>query len=545
MRQLLIVFLFVSCFAPGASPQSYAIKPQVSDGIQFVSPNGTDSNDGLSYGSAKLTISAAYSALPSSGGTINVSGSGVSWPNLTGASAASLNHLRIECDPNTSITVARNMSVRLTGSYQTIDDCYFTGPGTTTSTSAPILLEGSWQTVIRDTFSAFDASTGEVYLNGATHAIISHNRFFNNVTDEVFGENNTTHVVVADNTMDGSNHASSSHNIAFHSTTPSEVVSDISIIGNDIIGAGDYCVEVGGFNGNTATNISITGNTCKLGAAGVGGYSVGSAVTNFTISGNTYNSNGYATSIGGIEAASGATQGTISGNSIYFGNASSGSPISISTTYGSVSDVEVVGNSATFSWTANFPSRGACLVATDSAAYVLERISFVGNLCNMSGSTGTGSQATQGVWLQCNHSSAICTDLVVADNILLGANLSGDVPIDVERDHGTMNGIRINGNDLTNWSHGIFATANMISPSQSAMLGQVSAGYRAAALTLSSGSATFTFPNAYASVPVCTLGPTTTAFSYQVAPTTTSATVASSSRSDVAKIYIICVGDPN
>ena len=56
-------------------PTTLAIKPATSDGIQFVSANGNDSNDGLSWGTAKLTIQAANTTLATSGGTIFVSAS--------------------------------------------------------------------------------------------------------------------------------------------------------------------------------------------------------------------------------------------------------------------------------------------------------------------------------------------------------------------------------------------------------------------------------------------------------------------------------------
>ena len=48
------------------------IQPASTDSIQYVDSAGNDSNDGLSMGSAKLTIMAAYDALSSAGGTINI-----------------------------------------------------------------------------------------------------------------------------------------------------------------------------------------------------------------------------------------------------------------------------------------------------------------------------------------------------------------------------------------------------------------------------------------------------------------------------------------
>jgi hypothetical protein len=65
-----------NCAGGGTNSPSAAVKPASSDAIQYVSPNGNDSNDGLSMGTAKATILAAYNALPGTGGTIYVSGNG-------------------------------------------------------------------------------------------------------------------------------------------------------------------------------------------------------------------------------------------------------------------------------------------------------------------------------------------------------------------------------------------------------------------------------------------------------------------------------------
>jgi hypothetical protein len=49
-----------------------ALKPASGDAILYVSTAGSDANDGLSWGSAKLTINVAISALPATGGTIEI-----------------------------------------------------------------------------------------------------------------------------------------------------------------------------------------------------------------------------------------------------------------------------------------------------------------------------------------------------------------------------------------------------------------------------------------------------------------------------------------
>lgn len=58
----------------GPAFSTLAVKPQISDHLQYVSPNGNDLNDGLSIGSAKLTVYEALKALP--GGSSTTAGSG-------------------------------------------------------------------------------------------------------------------------------------------------------------------------------------------------------------------------------------------------------------------------------------------------------------------------------------------------------------------------------------------------------------------------------------------------------------------------------------
>jgi hypothetical protein len=76
-------------------------------------------------------------------------------------------------------------------------------------------------------------------------------------------------------------------------------------------------------------------------------------------------------------------------------------------------------------------------------------------------------------------------------------------------------------------------------------LNQSLAGQYAASLTLSSGTATFTYPTGYTSTPVCALGPGVTGNTYKCVPGTSSAVVTSSSGSDTSTIGIVIVGNPN
>jgi hypothetical protein len=59
-----------------SDPMTSEIKPRSSDAIQYVSPHGNEANDGLSWGTAKLTVFAACEALPGGGQSPATCGSG-------------------------------------------------------------------------------------------------------------------------------------------------------------------------------------------------------------------------------------------------------------------------------------------------------------------------------------------------------------------------------------------------------------------------------------------------------------------------------------
>jgi hypothetical protein len=61
---------------PLSDPMISEIKPRSSDAIQYVSPHGKEANDGLSWGTAKLTVFGACEALPGGGRSPATCGSG-------------------------------------------------------------------------------------------------------------------------------------------------------------------------------------------------------------------------------------------------------------------------------------------------------------------------------------------------------------------------------------------------------------------------------------------------------------------------------------
>src|SRR5580693_6820504 len=70
---LLLAFLGRS---QAAAQHVIDVRPRTSDAIEYVSPHGNDANDGLSWGTAKLTVFAACEALPGGGQSPATCGSG-------------------------------------------------------------------------------------------------------------------------------------------------------------------------------------------------------------------------------------------------------------------------------------------------------------------------------------------------------------------------------------------------------------------------------------------------------------------------------------
>lgn len=158
-----------------------ALSPAPSDAIQYVSPNGSDANDGLSMGTAKLTLTAAKTALPANGGTIsvaagsytsslsmgngvivrgdginqttiNVPSSSVGFDFPSGTYGAGVEDLTIVVNPATSsgITMEGNIPMGLYTQFNTIRDVVI-------SSNRTVGVHGIW--------AVGTASIGDVSLN--------------------------------------------------------------------------------------------------------------------------------------------------------------------------------------------------------------------------------------------------------------------------------------------------------------------------------------------------------------------------------------------
>jgi hypothetical protein len=65
LKILAVFYLYLPAFAQNQSVvDTFAVKPPRDGGLQYVAVSGSDSNDGLSWGTAKRTIFAACEARP-------------------------------------------------------------------------------------------------------------------------------------------------------------------------------------------------------------------------------------------------------------------------------------------------------------------------------------------------------------------------------------------------------------------------------------------------------------------------------------------------
>lgn len=135
-------FIASSLFGQTSNPPS-------SDGIQYVSPKGSDSNNGLSWGTAKATLEGAVAAINATrdGGRIYVAPGNFSWSNTVTLSKP----VRLECAPGkaTHFTYTGTSGAAIKIAWGAGKDgagvfgCYFTGSGADTSASAIQISDSS------------------------------------------------------------------------------------------------------------------------------------------------------------------------------------------------------------------------------------------------------------------------------------------------------------------------------------------------------------------------------------------------------------------
>jgi hypothetical protein len=94
-----------------------------------------------------------------------------------------------------------------------------------------------------------------------------------------------------------------------------------------------------------------------------------------------------------------------------------------------------------------------CFMAGASTPGTISRLTFVGNVADMSGSTSTG--VLRAMWVQCNNPSARCMDGMISGNHFKGPNGSGiEQGVTIERDWGMVANWIVGRNSYSGWSSG-------------------------------------------------------------------------------------------
>lgn len=142
-----------------------AMKPLASDAIQYVSPNGNDSNDGLSWGTAKRTIGAARLAVKANGGgTIYVaSGSYTESPFPVDGYAP----IHLVCAGWSSVITFNGTAVAIpVFGGDIIENCHFIGPNN------PSIISGVFSVWAPNTSFPAGTATVPTPIHGNGHYYI-------------------------------------------------------------------------------------------------------------------------------------------------------------------------------------------------------------------------------------------------------------------------------------------------------------------------------------------------------------------------------------
>lgn len=363
---------------------------------------------------------------------------------ITAPISVANNNVELQCVGATLTAGANIQMITLRGGYDTVRNCKLDGQRSSFATSAGILTSGAVSPLIEHNnlvnFANSVGTPAAVYLVGTTNAIVQSNTFSNNSALAVYGENNTVGSLVSGNTIDETAGIAGAHAIAFHSTTSGMVVSDTRIVNNQITNGLGFCIEVGAFGGNHATNFVINDNTCKSGVAGSeGAYSIGSFTDGFSFHGNSFNANGFNSTIGFIEIVQG-TDGAIIGNTAKIGTAWT-SPTSAIILNRS-SNVNVTGNTVDgFGIGAN--AAGIYLL-TVTPGTAVNSDNIVGN----SIAFPSGDTAGFGIWQQCADGTSTCSNNFFHGNSIMGVSGGSSVGLQVQNDAGTSDSNRLGINQI-------------------------------------------------------------------------------------------------
>lgn len=447
--------------------------PATSDGVQYVSTNGSDSNDGLSWGTAKLTLSAAETAL-SSGGIIHEAGTeSISAPVTTTTA-----DIRIECVKGAGFTLTGTAYLGMNGSNDSILGCSFSG--STSNAAVSSTADGfSFLDNSVTGFSTTNGGNGELEIYSGDGDVIASNSFSNNVNYDIFGNPNANGSVLKNLRIYGNK----AGEIILHATGAGAGIEGASVTGNTLLGGQDskieFCIEIESLSTGTVSDVTVEGNTCTLvgntdgGISIGGGGSTGSIVHRAVEESNTFNGSTYTASNAAFEITD-CESCSITGNSAVDAG-------SVGIRIERSKDSTFVGNVV----------NGFSICSTCSGIYLSVNSTVDPSVINdtVSGNTVIfkASGAGYGIWQQCNATGATCENISYVGNTVVSDGTTGSEGIRIENDTGTTSGIAVSKNNLEGPATS-FSVTGTVSLSQSD-LPAVFADYAACASALEGNTA--------------------------------------------------------
>jgi parallel beta-helix repeat protein len=211
-----------------------------------------------------------------------------------------------------------------------------------------------------------------------------------------------------------------------------------NVITNGTNGANAFCVEVTA--AGVATDISITGNSCRSTGNNLGGYSVGPC-TRCSITGNSYDMVTFAGSIAGIELVD-TINVTVTGNTL-----NGGTGLAVGVWLNKGNNGTVVGNTIN-----GFSSGGTGLqIVADGLGSAAAKHNIVSNNGVMFPAIGAGS----GITILANDALAHCSQNIIAGNSVTGNGVAATNGIYVLKALGTLTKTFVYGNSLDKLANGI------------------------------------------------------------------------------------------
>lgn len=299
------------------------------------------------------------------------------------------------------------------------NDCTIEGGGTLDANSANQTGGAAvWITGDRGTLKGItvkNAYSKIVYLTDTDASRLLECVFAGSLNDGVFGETNATNTLMRGCRVTGVTAAGDHDAVGFHATTSGQSVDGTRIEGCYIESGSSsgFCIEIGPFGGNRPKRVKVS--DCQL--IGVANHLGGISLDNCdgaTVTGNSYDSQGFVADIAGVELA-GSNRCVVAGNYL---KGVIDTTISIDrASYNAITGNVIDGYN---------PSAGVGIHLTSSQA------SQVADYNTISGNTiiAPATTSDNAIWVQSNATGAHCNGNAIVGNNLHGAGTNKGIKLE-------------------------------------------------------------------------------------------------------------------